>query len=294
MINKLLAIATICAMYTLHLLPAVASNPQLGVLQIAPASSSLSLGEPLILKYTVTNTDISTVAVNVSDDPQGWLTMTLTDASGRSLPPVLDSLLVSRHPAAGVEIDPKSEYTGYIIVSQKFQPTQPGNYRLSLSAHLRYSSEEGQTRTNKNYSFPLTITEKDPQRLLATAEGLRQTVLKDKDYRPAVKALFSMRDPSCLPVWQELATDPDLDAFRAVEVIKELSRISSLPAIDILAKMQPIAPERWLKTGTTPLNVIASLWPGATPAFKQYINQLLTKAGVSPVSEHTKVIGSFN
>ena len=103
-----------------------------------------------------------------------------------------------------------------------------------------------------------------------------------------------MRDPDCLPVWRELATDPKLDAFRATEVINELEKVNSISACDVLAEMQPIAPERWSQTGTAPLNVLASMWLTSTPEFKQHINQLMVKAGQPPVTEHTKLVGSIN
>lgn len=138
MINKLLDTAAICALLcSFVLLPAVADNPQPGVFKIALTSNSISMGEPLILNYKVTNTDPKRLAVNVSDNPRGWLTMTLADASGHPLQSVPDALPASRHPDAGIEISPDSQYTGYVIVSQRFQPTHPGSFVRSSNIFLR-------------------------------------------------------------------------------------------------------------------------------------------------------------
>lgn len=281
MINRLLVPAAICTlMCSFILLPVVAEAPQPGVFQIALMSNTVSIGEPLILKYKITNTDLRRVAVNVADDQRGWLKMTLCDVSGHSLQALPDPLPVSRHPAAGIEVDPNSQYTGYVIASQKFQPTHPGSYQLRLSAHLTYSTDGGQSVSDQTFSFPVTVTTRDSQQLRSTAEGLRQTVLHDQHYRPAIKALFAMRDPDCLSVWRELATDPNLDAFRATEVINELTKVNSISASDILAEMQTISSERWARTGLDPLNALEGMRRNANPELRQHINQLLVAAGV--------------
>lgn len=280
MINRLLATAAICTLLcSFVLLPAVADDPQPGIFQIALTSDTISVGEPLILKYKITNTDSKRVAVN-ADDQSGWLKMTLIDASGHPLQAVPDSLPSSRHPAAGIEIDPNSQYTGYVIASQKFQPTHPGSYRLRLSTHLIYSTDDGQSTSDQTLLFPIMVKARDPQQLRSTAESLRQTVLHDQHYGPAIKALFSMHDPDCFPVWRELATDPNLDAFRATEVINELAKVNSISASDILAEMQAIAPERWLRTGLDPLNALEGMRRNASPELTQHINRLLVAAGV--------------
>jgi len=281
MINKLLVTVALCTLLCSFVsLPAVADDPQPGVFQIALTSNIISMGEPLILKYKVTNTDPKRVTVNVDDDQRGWLTMTLIDASGHPLQAMPDSPPASRHPAAGIEIDPNSQYTGYVIASQKFQPTHAGIYRLNLSAHLTYSSDEGQSVFGQDFSFLVTVPAKDPQRLHVAAENLRQIVLHGNEYRWAVKALFSMHDPDCFPVWRELATDPMLTAFRATDVIHELVNIGSLNAGNLLAEMQPVAPERWTRTGLDPLNALENMRRNASPEIKQHINQLLVAAGV--------------
>lgn len=265
-------------------LPAYADAPQPGTFQIAFTSNTITLGEPLILKYTVTNSEDKRVSVNIDDNGQEWLNMTLLDSSGHAVQAVTEPLPPLRHRMfSGVALDPNGHRTGYLVVSQKFQPTQAGQYQLKLSVHLTYSADNEQSVSNQNYSLPVTVTARNPQRLEAVAEGFREAVMSDKsisEYQSAIKALFSMRDPVCIHVWQELATDPTLDAFRATDVINELAKVKSVGASDILAEMQPVAPERWTRTGHDPLNALEDMRRNASPEIKQHINQLLVSAGV--------------
>jgi len=297
--HQFLTLLTICiAAWNYIPRPASADAPQPGSLQFAFTSNTVSLGEPLVLKYRITNSESRGVKVYMGKDERGWLSMSLKDASGHPMQAIPDPEAIrSGIHSSGVTLDQNGYHVGYVVVSQKFQPTQIGQYRLNLTSHLTYlwadGSDERYTE-DQNYSLPVTVTARDPQRLHTVAEGLRWAVLNDKDvsqYRSAIKALLSMRGPECLSVWRELATDPNLDAFRAADVIHELANVQSVSASDILAAMQPIAPERWSQMGTAPLDVLQWMWHPATPAVKQHINQLLKEAGVPPVSEHTKLTG---
>lgn len=269
--------------------PASADAPQPGILKVALTSTTISLGEPLILKYQISNAENRRISVYMGKDKQDWLSMKLNDASGH----VVQALPASAHTTGsihsdGVDLDALSHSEGYVVISQKFQPPHPGQYRLSLATHLIYSWDDmsGENYTkDQDYSLPVTVTAKNPQKLLTVAEGLRQTVLHDENVsenQAAIKALFAMRTPDCLPVWRELATDPTLDPWRAVEVTQQLGNAGTVSASDILAEMQMIAPERWLHTGTFPSDALKTMRGSASPELKQHINQLLTNVGVSP------------
>lgn len=285
---------------------ALADAPQPGILELALTKSTITLGEPLILKYRVSNPENQRMHVNIDSDLSRWLTMRLNDASGH---PVRRTQIddaatqATYHPITdGVPVGPKSQHEGFLVLSQNFEPVQAGRYQLELSAHLAYAWGgrnviNGTSESEQNYSLPLMVTARDPQRLRAIAESLRQTVLGTKDvdqYRLANKALFSMRDPACLPVWRELATDAKIDPWKAVDVMDQLQDVGSVSACDILAEMQSVAPERWSQTGTAPFEVLQRMWRPATPEVKQHINQLLEEAGVPAVNEHTRLVGTMH
>lgn len=279
----------VCALSPLS---ASADSPQPGILQVALVSKTVSLGEPVVMAYKVTNVEGRRIGSNINEDPRRWLSISLIDAVGRSLTaapaaaqkPMHGGITLSQGSVINANTSSTNSVTGFIVVGQATQPIRPGQYRLRLSAHQKYYWDEapGEPVTvDQDFLLPLTVTDKDPYRLLATAEKYRQDVLHGDKYQTAIKALFSMRDPECLPVWRKLATDPSLDAFRATEVMDELARINSISASDILADMHPVAPERWARTGLDPLNALESMRRTAGPELTQHINRLLVTAGVN-------------
>lgn len=281
--------------------PVSADAPQPGILKIALTSNTISLGEPLILKYQISNAENRRVSVYMGKDKQAWLSMRLNDASGHPVQALPDSTYTrgSIH-SDGVDLDALSHNEGYVVISQKFRLSYPSQYRLTLTTHLIYSWDDMSDEKyadDQEYSLPVTVTAKNPQKLLAVAEALRQTVLHDvnvAENQAAIKALFAMGTSDCLPVWQELANDPTLDPWRAVEVAQQLGNAGTISASDILAEMQLIAPERWGRTGTSPSDVLKIMRRSAGPKLKQHINQLLAQASIPPVSKHTKMMGSVN
>ncbi len=286
------AIVTMCAMARLlSPLPAFAASPQPGILQMTLASKTVSLGEPIILVYKVTNTENRKIGSNINDNPRRWLSISLIDQFGHSLTatpaaaqmPLHSGLAHSQESVIDANGSSTNSVTGSIVVSRTLQPMYPGQYRIRLSAHQRYYWDEAPGEpiaVDQDFLLPITVTAKDTQRLHAAAEKFRQAVLHDTNYQLALKALFSMHASDSQSVWQELATDPSLDAFRATEVINELTQVNSISASNILAEMQPVAPERWLRTGLDPLNALEGMRRNAGPTLTQHINQLLVAAGV--------------
>lgn len=306
----LLALLAICiATWGSTSAPAFADAPQPSTLQLALTKSTLTVGEPLILKYRLSNSEDQIIHAAIDDDVSKWLTVKLDDTSGhpvKGTQTVSKATSVSRNLSTdGVPVGPRGYHEGFLVLSPSFQPTQPGLYQLDLSAHFistwawhdMVSTTSENTATQQNFSLPLTVTARDPQRLRAVAESLSQTVLGTKNsdqYRMADKALFSMRDPACVPVWRALATDAKLDPWQAVDVMEQLEDVGSISACDILAEMQPIAPERWSQTGTAPFAVLQRIWRPATSEVKQHINQLLEAAGAPEITEHTRPVGSMH
>lgn len=287
--HTIFASATICAViWSCAPRPAFANAPQPGVLQASLANSTISLGEPLMLKYQITNLEDRRVDVYMGRDKRDWLSMSLVDASGHLVQAIPDAVPVKGglH-TDGIVVDASGYDGDYVVISQKFQIPHPGQYRLTLASHLTYTwddAHEEKSTDDQQFSLPVTVTARDPKRLRTIAEGLRHSVLQDKDvarHQLATQALFSMRDAECLPVWRELATDPSLDPWRALDVVRQLADNGSVKASDILAEMQMIAPERWSQTGSSPLDALERMQRNAAPDVKQHIAQVLADAGVS-------------
>lgn len=261
----------------------LAAPPQPGLLQVAVVDKTVSLGEPIILKYKVTNVEDRKISSNISDEPEKWLSIKLTDSSGHSVEVNSNSALRPRR--TGISIGENSSHIGLVVLSLPLQPTHPGQYVLKLLAHQLYFGDIAPIETaaiDQDFSLPVTVIARDPERLHFAAEKLCKIVLHDNEYQWAIKALFTMRDPECLSVWRELTTDPTLDAFRATDVINGLAGVGSLDATNLLSEMHPIVPERWARTGLDPLGALENIRRTASPDLKQHINQLLLAAGINP------------
>ena len=265
--------------------PAAADAPRPPQLQFTLVQPTTGLGEPLIIKYQFTNLEQRRVNIFMGKDEDPWLNMKMSDATGHPVPDIPDPKPTKGGIyTSGTAVDADGQTKGYIVVSRKFQPTMPGQYRLSLLTHLVDSWDDtpGENTTDdQSFSLLITVTARNPQKLLAVAEGLRQTVIHNNvgGDKLATKELFSMRDPVCLPVWRELALDPTLDPWRATDVMDALAKVGSTSAADLLVEMQSVAPERWTQTGYPPLDALESMKYDAAPNLKKHINQLLVDHG---------------
>ena len=266
---------------------ALADAPLPGQMQVFFANNSVTLGEPLLLKYRITNVESHPITAYMGREERSWTTMTLVDASGQLVspvsvpPPVRNGIYTD-----GIGIGANGVGEGSLVVSRQFQPTHPGVYRLKLSTHLVYSwddesrvpTADDQIVQDKTFVVPLTILPRDPKKLLAVAQNLRQEAVGDKNAanrQPALQMLFTMRDAVCLPVWRALATDPSLDASRAMEVASYLGDVETTSAADVLAAMQTVKPERWSQVGRSPQDSMQRMQMFAAPEVKQHLAQLL-------------------
>lgn len=262
--------------------------------QLSLISRRISLGEPIILSYKITNPASHTLSVNVDDDPAGWLQTSLRNAAGYSVSDVRKTSRVQHY--AGIAISAKSSYTGYLVVSQVLNPILPGQYTLNLSTHVISTWQDipGESAVeNHVFSLPLTVSERDPKRLAVLAEAFRQDSLSGTNtgkWEMSIKALFALPQSAVLPIWRKLALDPNLDAFRAKETIQHLAKVQTTDACDLLADMQEVSPERWSRIGTSPLAALENARGQAGPALQPYIDKLLTEEQTIPGGVQTGIV----
>jgi len=76
---------------------ALADAPQPGTLEIALTKSTITLGEPLILKYRVSNPEDQRVRVSIDNDLSRWLTIKMNDTAGHAVRGALTVSEAARH-----------------------------------------------------------------------------------------------------------------------------------------------------------------------------------------------------
>jgi len=216
-------------------------------------SSSVMLGEPVVLCYRLTNTSRETLSVHVGRDKKDWMTMRLGGPS--KTPPRSRPDLRLRQGgiySTGIRISAESSATGSVVVSQRFLVSEAGDYDLSLDVVAPYeadfqagkapprSEEPPAERTvlTESHAFPLTVTEAQPARLRAIAEALREAAAQagSQERMMSLEALFSMPEEYASESWRAAAFDPRL-LHSLSFIADQLERLSTIAAAGILVEM---------------------------------------------------------
>lgn len=228
-------------------------------LEVHLVSSSVILGEPIVLRYRLTNTSEQGITVHMGRDQKDWMTMRLEGPSKTTVPPRLDPRLRRGGIySTGIRLSAESSAAGYIIVSQRFLVSQAGDYNLSLDVLAPYEayfqdgkapprSEEQPATKNvlaESHAFSLTVTAAQPTRLGAIAEALWESAAQGSNAKRTMllEALFSMPEEYASESWRAAATDPRLLHSRLF-IADQLERLSTIAAADILAEMVLNTPE---------------------------------------------------
>lgn len=234
---------------------ASASGDQLGALD-ANASlltkSTLVQGEPIILRYSVSNTSDQKLGLNW-EGAEGY-SLALTDQTGATTP-----LEQKQSPKAGFHpvLDPfmpsGGKYEVLFAVPEQTMKLQPGKYTLTVRVRLPYTtadaSEENPLVIEKEikvsgnvfsrvFSFPLTVTAPNDGVLRARAASLLKaisTLPYGPEYIAGTDALFYMPEAQAAASWQALATHPN--AMNASLIADRLGNVGSVKASDLLLKM---------------------------------------------------------
>ena len=225
--------------------------------EVSLAEDVLSLGEPIVLRYTFVVTQAEGVSLYMGRDKTGWITFTLTDVGGNLAPSIPDPRMRQGgiH-STGIGASAGNHPVEYAVVNRLLRPTHPGGHRLSAHVQIPYAtwsqssqmgvapSQWGEvlgTILTREDIFALTITELDPARLRAVAERLaEQAVQEDAPAHGkfALQALFAMPGEYVLPVWQAVMTSENPRLLNQWGVISdELARVQTAHTADLLAEM---------------------------------------------------------
>jgi len=274
--TSLLGIAMLLGILAVVILPADAQTSNKSPLQVQASlvtAGTLSLGEPIVVKYTIKNTSSEEAHTYMGVDRRGWVTNTVTDAQGHT------SLIQAERSRRqrggshinGVSISPMSSATGYIVVNSTSTIRTAGKYAFTVQTRLPYAlgaQAEEVTPDNyassgnvaiRNFVFPMNVTPRDPRRLKQTAEILREDVedTKIRDWSAAaVEALFSMPEADVLPIWQALVSDPATPRYALGFAADQLARLHTVAASDLVAQMR-WEPAQIVEVGEPPIGAMA-------------------------------------
>lgn len=227
-------------------------------LEMHLVSTSVILGEPIILRYRLSSTSEQEIAVHMGRDKQDWFTMSLENSSKTPMPPRSDPRLRQGGIySTEARVSARNPASGYIVVSQRLLVSQTGDYDLLLNvsapyevyssgrnaAHKLGGQTAEKTVLTESHAFSLTVAKAQPSRLRAIAEALCEAAVQagTVERMMSLEALFSMPEEHALDSWQAAASDPRLLYSRSF-VADQLERLSTIAAADILAEMVSSTP----------------------------------------------------
>jgi hypothetical protein len=234
--------------------PAFAQDPPRVDMSLA-SGQTISLGEPIVLDYTITNRSTGETGVYLGHEQRSWLTIYLLDDAGRQVGSVTDT--VSPRPEGlrfpGARVQRGRSYRGRLVVGQWLAVPRAGRYTLRVQVRLPYAIAQtgpafvgerlkySSTVVTTGYDFPFTVTPSDPDRLRSLAGSLRQAAIQPgANNVAAINSLFSLPEAYALPSWQALIRDPRSRTFRYT-IGRQLERVSPEAA----ATLRPDVLQYW-------------------------------------------------
>lgn len=258
-------------------------------------SSTVSLGEPVLLKYVVKNDNLQKASVFTADIKHNPLiTERFTDAAGKTLMPSVNPI-PPRYRANrmeswdGLEISGNHAVTWETVANAYVSFPRPGRYTLRVHVENPYVIGDIDQGTHAvlsgDYVFALTVVQANPALLHATTERLRQRVLTTTDVKAkatVVQALFSIPEAAASASWRTLIEDPRLDFSSLVQIAAALARIHTVKAADLLAEMvwDPAQPREAL-LGFFPHQDLYEVYDTGDAALRKHIEELHRQHGAT-------------
>ena len=260
-------------------------------------SPTIVLGEPILLKYVVSNSSRQKTSGAEADFRSlPLISERITDATGKLLVPSISPIPPQRIingmiPSEGLDLTDLNGNTsrgGETVVNAFISFPHPGRYFLRVHVQNPYvigDDDQGPRHLLSGiYVFPLTVTEANPAYLRATAERLRQSVLPTLDVNlraTLIKALFSIPEATASTSWQTLIEEPKLDGSSLSQIGTALARIHTVRATDILAEMvwEPAQP-REAQYESVPEKHLYEMYDTGDAALRKHIEDLHKQHGV--------------
>ena len=278
----------------LFALPALADNSAaepFGVQASLVTPGRITLGEPILVRYTITNVSACKAVTHLGIYGTDWFTLTMRDANGVAVPVIPDSR--PAHPQGAYSsksgfFRAGSSDTGYIPITKGLAIQHPGQYTLIIHARLPYVMDDALTEgasealatdsgfaQTQDITFPILVQPADLNRLQATAEALRKASTDRMNGQLALAymdALFSMPEAQAAASWRSLALKPSIDTG---VVANELAELRSATGVDILNEMMDVP-----GLHCTPISDrINKLYNAGTPALRGHIKSIARKRG---------------
>lgn len=294
------ALLLFCALLLLSASSSKADQSSISVEARLATPATISLGEPIMLYYKLSNLSSDEKLVVLSGSYNtAWYTLGLKDQAGNSVRLIPDTRpLNPPGPHSGdvgiyATSDSRDSWRdGYVVATKSFSVPRPGKYVLTMHVQAHYTlvpptlensvlmknliSETGAILA-QDFSFPLTVTPADPIVLQAKANALKEAISNEKSSTlllPKMDALFSMPEAQAAPIWQQMAMqakpmDRDL-------IASKVAGLNSNTAADILFKMMdnPLTNSAFVSTK------LSEIYNAGNSALRDHIKSAAAQRGM--------------
>lgn len=196
--------------------------------------SHSTVGQPLILRFTIQNRTSNTVTVNLGQDRKGNFDFTVGEPGGRTVRlPRFSRDGISQ--IGQVSVAPKQTFSEDLILNELWQFTKVGEYTLTARMSAPVTDDEGRTvLKDSGTELHFAVEPRDIASLEQVCAHLLDKIFASKTYSEASEAaseLAQVHDPSAVPYIEKA-----LSSGKQVEpiLIAGLERIGDEPATRVL------------------------------------------------------------
>jgi hypothetical protein len=285
--------------------PAAAQAPNLVQLDLSLANESVSLGQPILVKYRLTSACQTALTLDLGEASRSWIHLSITDAAGQPVA-TQPNMRGADGPTAEVlrgdgvgtaELPATGEYVeGWVPANEGAIIASPGQYTVSATVSLPFTLDGSpdapeEVRTlQAQQSLPVVINARDDAVVGATASAYATDIAQGTQEDPAwldaeVDALLSMAESDALPHWRAVAKAPQTPEGVFPRLAYDLTRIGSSGAVEVLGNLAWGDPATNLPA-PYPLaqNSLSELAPVVDPTLRSQIEGLfITNVGSVPM-----------
>ena len=262
-------------------------------------SSTITIGEPLVLRYKITNVSANLgVACPVAVEKEDWYSLDLKDANGVSVAKSkktetrnlrgFRSENFTTLPQAGSDQD-------YLVASQLFAIRHAGKYLLTVRVHalcapvddteqnllsVKQAIKANGSPYTATYTFAVNVSDLSPTRLQSVATSIVQklsTETDGKETKYLLNALFSMPEAYCLLEWQAVVNKPGMNAAL---IATKLENIGSVQASNLLFQMLD-SPSLSSDDSTFVSEKLAEAYNSGNADLRSHLKNTMTQRGVA-------------
>jgi hypothetical protein len=202
----------------------------------SPASYDFSLNEPIIIKFSVTNSISQAINFDLGHNSRDGFKFTLTKPDGTKLTNVPRMIGEGLSWNGKHRLFPQQTYAQNLVLNEWFNFSKPGTYRIDAKLESPIQvGESGTVISEGESSFTITIVPRDKERLeLIGSNKVEQIIQNRANYEAAVdaaRALSYVKDPIAVRyLEQAIAANPMIYSL-AIEGLGRIGNAESIRAL---------------------------------------------------------------